>query len=141
MGIEIVIFYRAMKKDIDGLPVLGNDSGGKLGIRDSEIPINERGNVEPGIKGLSVTEIDPKYMVAHRRPKHIPNEKGTFNGTGKDPVYYLESNNLSSKLSFILDNRPEALKHHVLIIPSIEMTLEEYRNEIAKTRNNWEILP
>ena len=41
----------------------------------------------------------------------------------------------------ILDNSPEAHKHHVLIIPSIEMTLEEYRNEIAKTRNNWEILP
>lgn len=133
MNIPTVLLYRAMKKsDIDNLPVIGHNSGAELGVRDDDIPVDDLGNVKPNNGGFSVTADDPDDLPDHRKPKNM-------GGTGKNPVFYIASNSLNNKLSFVMDTSLTAERNHSFIEPKIEMSMEDYRDEICKTRNDWKL--
>ena len=62
-----------------------------------------------------------------RRPRSL-------GGTGNDPVWWIESDGLGPELAFRQDN-----KVHGLIEPARTMTLAEFGQALADTRERWAI--
>ncbi|HEX9679788.1 MAG TPA: RHS repeat-associated core domain-containing protein, partial [Candidatus Saccharimonadales bacterium] len=120
------LLYRSMKKANDGLPEVGS-SGRTLGVRPQDIPV-ENGMVRPNTGGMSVSPNSPHNLPPHRRPPE-------FGGTGKDPVFCIESSCLSDGLQYRPDpNNPTG---HGFIEPSREMSSEEYQKLLGETRPLW----
>ena len=70
---------------------------------------------------------DPLYLLKHRRP-------ASLGGTGRDPVWYLDTNDLDPELCFRQD-RPT----HGVIEPNRAMTLQDFQNALLRTRPNWRL--
>jgi hypothetical protein len=130
-----VKLYRAMIVAQDGLPEIGR-SPRALGVRLGDQAPNEDvaavlpgDPVRPGEGGMSVTPNDPRGLVRHRRPLE-------FGGTGKDPVWEIDSEVLPPELSFRQD-KPT----HGLIEPSpgTMITLGEFQSLLHSTRRLWKI--
>ena len=120
-GLERV--YRGMIETGNG-PQIG-DSARTLGIRvDVDIPIDGNGMVYPGTGGMSVSP-RASDLPAHRRPIE-------FGGTGKDPVWRIDTNKLGSELKYV----PDAPGHGT-IQPTRSMLLEEYQEALANTQKDW----
>jgi hypothetical protein len=83
--------------------------------------------VQPGQGGLSVAPDDPLQLQRHRRP-------ASLGGTGRDPVWYIEIDELGPDLGFRQD-RPG----HGLIEPIRPLTLQEFQDALAGTRYRWEL--
>ena len=125
-------FFRGMKEDTDGLPVVG-PTARTLGVRPGSDPtpdvlaVHPSDMLPPGKGGLSVAPDDPMHLQRHRRP-------ASLGGIGRDPVWYIEESDLGTELCFRQD-RPT----HGFIEPVQAMTLQEFQDALARTRSFWEI--
>jgi len=118
--------FRAMKCDENNLPLLGQ-SASKLGVRpNKDIPIDAQGYVHPQTGGMSVTVDDVMCLPPHRRPPD-------FNGTGKDPVFSINKEQLPRTLTA----RQQGSPHHYLIEPSDTCIFAQYEAHLFSTRPNW----
>src|SRR5579862_3057331 len=110
--------YRSMKEAQDGLPIVG-PSGSLLGVRPGNAPtpdvlaVNPSDPVMPGHGGMSVAPDDPLHLQRHRRPISL-------GGIGRDPVWYIEVDELGMDLDFRQDRAG-----HGLIEPKRAMTLDQ----------------
>jgi hypothetical protein len=123
--------YRAMIKDSDGKPLVVPTARG-LGVRPViDIPVDDEGRVEPESGGMSVARDDPAYLPPHRRPP-------SHGGTGSDPVWEIDEEELGEALVCRLDVPPEG---HGLVEPLLVMTLDDYELALAETRDGWREVP
>jgi hypothetical protein len=124
--------YRSMKEAADGHPTVG-PNGRLLGVRPGNDPnpdvpaIQPTDSVLPGQGGMSVAPDDPLHLLKHRRP-------ASLGGTGRDPVWYIESADLGPDLSF----RPDRPGHR-LVEPQRPLTLQEFQDALAGTRSCWKL--
>jgi hypothetical protein len=117
-----------MKRGEGDLPKPGW-SARTLGARcNIDIHINEDGFVEPETDGMSVSPPPPENLPHIRRPPE-------FGGTGKDPVWELDTDQLPEELIYRPD--PGDPDRHGFIEPSRQMTFEEYQRAIHGTRSLW----
>jgi hypothetical protein len=124
--------YRSMKEARDGYPVVG-PGGRLLGVRPGNDPtpdvlaVAPNDTLLPGQGGMSVAPDDPLHLPSHRRP-------ASLGGAGRDPVWYIESDDLGPDLAFRQD-RPG----HGLIEPKHLLTLQAFGNALAATRHGWKL--
>lgn len=115
--------YRSMRPDPDDHPALGH-SARTLGARPGiDIPVTAW-EVRPGTGGLSVSLDDPRNLPLHRRPPG-------HGGTGKDPVFMLDEDDLGGGLLLRID--PDNATHG-FVEPSTEMSMSEYEAQVRATR-------
>src|SRR5438132_2726767 len=95
-------FFRSMKEDANGLPAIG--AGGRmLGVRPGTstspdvLAVKPTDLVSPGDGGMSVAPDDPAGLPRHRRPTSL-------GGIGRDPVWYIEKDDLAPDLEFRQDS-------------------------------------
>ncbi|HHH30111.1 MAG TPA: RHS repeat-associated core domain-containing protein, partial [Polyangiaceae bacterium] len=116
--------YRGMRETPEG-PQTG-PTARTLGARpDKDIPVDD-GRVVPGTGGISVSPDDPRHLPPHRRPKE-------FGGTGKDPVWELDTNDLGPHLQYDEDKPGQ----HGTIQPAYPMSLEDFQTHLAETQGKW----
>jgi hypothetical protein len=109
----------------DGCPRVEESARG-LGVRPGiDIPVDDYGLVEPGSGGMSCSPDDPGNLPHWRRPE----EHG---GTGDDPVWQLEENELGGLLVYTGESQI-----HGLVEPAYQMPLDDYQAAIAETRQLW----
>jgi hypothetical protein len=121
--------FRAMRKDASGAPEIGPNARA-LGVRAGvDIPATlPHQTVLPGQGGLSVSPDDPMNLPYFRRPPG-------FGGTGRDPVWVIDLNDLGPDLFYRSDPfHPE----HGFIEPIQPMSLDDYQLALATTRNCWQ---
>jgi hypothetical protein len=76
-------------------------------------------------KGMS-TSLSIEGLPPFRKPT-------AFGGTGKDPLWQIESEYISGDLEAVQDSAT-----HVSIMPRVTMLLERYEAALAKTQNYWQ---
>ena len=124
--------FRSMKEDSNGVPTIGH-SGRMLGVRPGNNPtpdvlaVQASDLVLPNQGGMSAAPHDPLHLLRHRRPPSL-------GGTGHDPVWYIETDELGPDLQFRQD-RPT----HGVIEPVRPMPLQEYQDAVADTRGRWKL--
>jgi hypothetical protein len=124
--------FRSMKEDSEGRPSVG-PSGRMLGVRPGNSPtpdvlaVQATDLVLPNQGGMSVTPHDPMHLLKHRRPPSL-------GGTGQDPVWYIEIDELGPELQFRQDSPT-----HGVVEPVQPMTLQEYQDALASTRAPWKL--
>jgi hypothetical protein len=129
--------YRAMRKDLDGRPVVASSTSflspaRGLGVRPIvDIPVDDDGYVEPGLDGMSVAQGSADYLPDHRRPTAL-------GGESDDPLWRIEEEEIGEALNYRLDEPPPG---HGVIEPAWRMTLEEYELGLAETRDAWTECP
>lgn len=124
--------FRAMREDNGGLPEVGSDAR-SLGVRPGTDVLATRGQelVYPASGGLSVSPNHPANLPYFRRPRE-------WGGTGKDPVWMVESNMLGKDLVYRPDpNSPT----HGFVEPSMPMTLNDFQKAISATQPLWRRVP
>ncbi len=120
-----------MRAEADGLPMAGT-SGRYLTVRPNiDIPVDTAGYVDPETGGMSVVPPPVENMDAHRRPPE-------FGGTGKDPVFEIETDELPEELAYRPD--PANPEGHGFIEPAGRMSFEEYLAAVRSTRELWRAL-
>lgn len=113
----------------DDLPLPSPTARG-LGIRPGiDIPVEPDGTVEYGFGGMSVAIGKPRNLPRHRRP-------AKFRGTGSDPVWKLDLDELPSRLIFRADD--EKADVHGFLEPAETMSLHDYEDAIVDTRGMWQ---
>jgi hypothetical protein len=119
--------FRAMRRDVDGKPLCGA-SRRHLGVLvPGDIASNANGLVQPLSGGLSVSPDTIANLPQHRRPP-------AHGGTGKDPVFVIDSRLVPEPLSY----RPDpGHSEHGFIEPAAVMPLEQYQSRLCKTRTLW----
>ena len=124
----MVRLYRSMKEDGQGFPVVAPNAR-SLGVRPGKdvAAILAGDLVQPLQGGLSVSTDDPMNLPYYRRPP-------VLRGTGQDPVWEIESNQLGPDL----DYRPDpAGAGHGFIEPARGLTLDEYQQALSATKPMW----
>jgi len=128
---------RAMSSGPDGSPevaVVGKNPARTIGVRTSgrrfDIEVSAAGFVQPEKGGMSVSPPPPENLEEHRRPPK-------YGGTGKDPVWELETDSMTSDLAY----RPDPLDpdRHGFIEPSRPMHLDDYLVALRSTRTLWRL--
>ncbi len=117
-----------MKEDEDGLPKIGATSrylGARPGV---DIRVFDSGSVDPGRQGMSVSPSPPENLPFRRRPEE-------FGGTGKDPVFEMDTDELPEELEYLPD--PDKPATHGFIRPAYTMTFEHYQRALHETRELW----
>lgn len=103
-----------------------------LGARPNiDIPINEDESVEPETGGVSVSPDSPENLPPYRRPPE-------FGGIGKDPLWELDTDDLSDELVYRPD--PDDPHRHGFIEPSYKMAFEQYQQALRETRSLWKLV-
>jgi hypothetical protein len=90
-----------MKEDEDGLPMIGATSrtlGARPGV---DIGVFNSGNVVSTVQGMSGSPMPPENLPLWRRPPE-------FDGTGTDPVFAMDTNDLPEELEFLPDPKKRA---------------------------------
>jgi hypothetical protein len=120
--------FRAMREATDGLPIVEQSSRG-LGVRPGIdiAAIDGAELVFPGDGGPSVAPDDPRNLPRHRRPAE-------FGGTGKDPVWSIDEDDLGALLVFRVD--PDNPKHGY-IEPARPLNVDSMQQALKSTRPNW----
>jgi hypothetical protein len=129
-----MLLFRAMKETPEGLPETG-PSARKLGARPSGssttnpdvLASSPDDLVSPGGGGMSVAPDNPFYLQRHRRP-------ASLGGIGLDPVWKIESDDLGRDLQSHQDSAT-----HGVIEPKRIMTLWEFQEALARTRDKWRL--
>jgi len=80
---------------------------------------------------MSATPHDPRRLPEHRRPAWL-------GGTGRDPVFFINSNHLSSYLEVRLD--PLNPETHVFVEPANGMPAPIYQKALCDTGPRWQEL-
>ena len=115
--------FRGMKDD-GGYPKIESSARG-LGVREGiDITVDANGMVEPGKNGMSMSP-SPQDLPSHRRPPE-------FGGTGKDPVWQIDTSDLGDDLKYVPDK-----PGHGTIQPSKKMTLEKYKQALGSLRRKF----
>lgn len=120
-----------MKAAQDGLPSTGRSArtlGARPGVDTGDLPVGAGGAVEPETGGMSVSPPPPENLIYFRRPPE-------YGGTGKDPLWQLETDELPPELRYRPD--PENPEGHGLIEPARRMTFDEYKDALHATRRLW----
>jgi hypothetical protein len=121
--------YRGMKPDPDdGCPSTGPGKRLLGAVPGIDILPDDAGMVYPGTEGMSVSPHSPEFLPEWRRPPAL-------GGTGKDPVWVIESEKLPTDLIYAPDGQGE---RHGWVEPSTAMTLTSYQDALAETRETWE---
>ncbi|MFT4173775.1 MAG: RHS repeat-associated core domain-containing protein [Rhodocyclaceae bacterium] len=121
LGLEKIA--RGMVDD-DGSPKVG-PSARELGARPgTDIKVDSNGNVHPNSGGISVAP-NPDSLPRHRKPPE-------FGGIGKDPVWEIDTSDLGNDLKHVPDS-----PFHGTIQPRRTMSLEEYQEALASTKDKW----
>jgi hypothetical protein len=121
-----------MMEATDGLPEV-EPSGRMLGVRPGNAPtpdvraINPQDILQPGDGGMSVSPNDPMGLRKHRRP-------ASLGGTGRDPVWFIETDDLGPDLQFRQDSQT-----HGVIEASRALSFQEYQDALAATRGLWSL--
>ena len=116
--------YRSMTEGSDGLPKTG-PTARQLGVRPhDDIPVTG-GNVSPMTGGMSVAPDTPGNLPSHRRPPSL-------GGTGKDPVWEFDLNNLGDGVRFRQDSQT-----HGLLEPGSVMSIDEFQKALAELAKYW----
>ncbi len=120
--------YRAMTPDSDGPPQVGQ-SACQLGVRPLDrLPHNDVSAaapddpVTPG-EGMSAAPHDPANLPRNRRPPQVNA------GTGKDPVWELDTDDLGPDLQYAQDGPTDGV-----VGPKQPMTLAMLEQALAATR-------
>jgi hypothetical protein len=120
--------YRGMRAAPDSLPETGA-SARTLGARPgTDIPIDAIGDVSPRTGGMSVAPHTPRNLPPHRRPPE-------FGGSGRDPVFGIDTENLGQDLAYRPD--PANPGGHGFIEPSRPMSQDDYQTALHGTRPLW----
>ena len=129
----MAIVLRAMKVGDDGRPKPGWSGARTLVARCSiDIPLRQDdGFVEPGMGGVSVSPPPPENLP----PSRLPVDMG---GTGKDPIWELETDELPSELTYRPD--PDTPDTHGFIEPSRVMSYGDYLSAVHGTRSLWRLM-
>jgi len=115
-----------MIEDHDERPLLA-PTARALGVRpDIDILVDEFGDVEPG-EGMSVSPDSLSNLPEHRRPM-------SAGGSGKDPIWEIESDELPAPLSYRPDDEDPT---HGFIEPAWPMGLDDFEEALAETRDFW----
>lgn len=102
-----------------------------LGARARDITIGRYGGVGRGREGMSVSPMPPENLPHHRRPDR-------FGGSGKDPVWVLDTEDLPDDLVYAYDSlKPQT---HGFISPAYHMSFEHYQQALAETSGLWELV-
>jgi len=141
-------YYRGMAEQ-NGKPKIGRSArllGVRLGIDidTEEMPtgyLNQQGYLLPesqrefqgelitvavrNTKGMSVS-LSIEGLPPFRRP-------ATFGGTGKDPLWQIDAQNIIGDLQAVQDSPT-----HVSLLPRVTMSFEQYETALANTQNYWE---
>ena len=116
--------FRGMK-DGSGMPKVEASARG-LGARPgTDIPVDADGLVHPNTGGISMSP-SPGDLPPHRKPPE-------FGGTGKDPIWKIDSDNLGDNLKYIPDK-----PGHGTIQPSKSMSLGKYQEALGGLQNQFE---
>jgi hypothetical protein len=121
-----------MKEVADSLPAVG-PSARMLGVRPGNhttpdvLAVHATDKVLPGQGGMLVAPDDPMNLQRHRRPVSL-------GGTGRDPVWYIEIEDLGPDLIFRQDRQT-----HGLIEPKRPLELEEFQDALAATRPSCKV--
>lgn len=129
---------RAMMAAEDGRPEIdgpGKNPARTIGVRTSgrraDIEPDDYGLVHPAAdRGMSVSPPPPTNLPEHRRPPK-------YGGTGKDPLWELETETLPHELVYTPD--PKNPGGHGLIGPSETMSMDSYIAALWNTRDLWRI--
>jgi hypothetical protein len=65
-------------------------------------------------------------------PRHL--RPASLGGTGRDPVWYIETDDLGADLAFRQDSTS-----HGLIEPEHAQTLQEFQDALAASRRSWKL--
>lgn len=122
------LLYRAMEEDGEGHPQVGQ-SARRLGVRPgTDIPVDDEDEVEPYTGGMSVTPESPDRLPFFRRPPGL-------GGTGKDPVWEIDSDQLGENLTYRPDDASPGT--HGFVEPARRMRLDDFEDLLALTRDSW----
>jgi RHS repeat-associated protein len=125
LGLSGIDVFRGMTND-NGSPQIAQSARG-LGARVGpglDIEADAHGMVHPGTGGISVAP-SVGDLPAHRRPPE-------FGGTGKDPVWKMNTDDLGSDLKHVADK-----PGHGTIQPSRSMHVDDYQKALAETQQKW----
>jgi hypothetical protein len=127
--------FRSMKEDGDH-PSIGPTSR-QLGLRtnagdESDITIDDDGNVLSDEEGLSVTPDHPMRLKLYRRPLEWGGKRSC------PPVWGIRIGDLGNELEFGED--PTNPENHGFIVPAHVMTFDRYKRAIEATCNQWGIV-
>jgi hypothetical protein len=129
----LVLVYRSMKEDPDGLPLVAKTSSG-LGVRVGyDVVLDDSGDVLPGLGGVSVM-LSVAYLPRSRRP---PRLGGIARET--DEVWQLEEDDLDGALVVRPDD--EDPDRHAFIEPRDLMPIDEYERLLWESRASWRKVP
>lgn len=119
-----------MRADADGQPMMSR-SFLCLGVRidgpTADVQVLKDGTVVPGTGGMSAF-VDPRKMPKSLRPRTLAEKPGE----SPHPLFMLEMLRLPEDLTFRRDS-----EHHGLVEPRIQCKLEEYEQQLGKTRAKW----
>jgi hypothetical protein len=116
-----------MTADADGLPWVARSARG-LGVRPgTDVQVQPGDLVLPGTGGMSGSLDAVTGLPPHRRPPR-------HGGTGRDPVWGLDTAAVPSDLALLPDGPP----HHV-VEPSRQMVLAAYEAALHSTRQGWSL--
>jgi hypothetical protein len=126
------LLYRSLPVADDQLPETGERG---LGVRVGidviiEDEDGEDSDVHPGRGGMSVAPDHPKHLPPWRRPSE-------FGGTGRHPVWVIDSEALGPDLAYAPDNPPSERSTHGVIEPMTRMSLIAFQDALAETRGHW----
>ena len=114
--------YRVMKVDVDGKPLVGIRFG-MLGVRPKVPTSTNRSDVSAAKDNDSV--YPGEGLSTSTDPESLPTRRG-------ERVFEIESDQLSTELKTNHD-RPG----HCLIEPANRVTLVEFQQALAETRDSW----
>ena len=133
--------FRAMRKADDEKPVVGASSSG-LGVRipgegqRADVDLDENGLVMLNSKGMSVSpqwRDLPRSRIPARLKDKFPDAIGSNKSfcftMGEGPF---ENSPLTTDLDFIVDTAK-----HGLVAPHVAVTLAQFQESLANTRDLW----
>lgn len=127
-----MIVLRAMTAGDDGRPGFMENPARTLGVRIGggrpDVVVVASGLVLPETGGMSVSPPPPENLPEHRRPEE-------YYGTGRDPVWALETDDLPPELVYRPD--PKDPERHGFIGPATMMLLDDYKTLLRNTRRLW----
>lgn len=135
-GASVPKVCRAMKKDEDGLPVVGADAR-CLGVRHGiDISVDDEGTVITNGEGMSVSPLWRKLPL-HRIPKRLGDKVAGARGPDTNHCFSAGSGIFcSGAFAAGLTLRVDRA-HHGTLAPVNAVPLESYEASLAATRHLW----
>ena len=87
---------------------------------------------------MSLAIFNKKGMSTAPTIKDLPDFRKSkeYGGTGKDPVWMMDTDDLGDDLTFVLDK-----PGHITIYPSRSMSVQDFQEALSKTQDKWRKAP